>query len=132
MKQISFNSSRGLNEITEEVAKEISIHEGLVNLFCQHTSCSLIIMENADPTVLEDLEAWMSKNVPEDASQYVHSHEGDDDMPAHIKTALTQTSLNVPVSGGKLALGTWQGIYIWEHRDLPRRRTLLISEVEIK
>ena len=85
-------------------------------------------MENADLTVLQDLEDWMSKHVPEDASQYAHSYEGDDDMPAHIKTALTQTSLTIPVRDGLLQLGTWQGVFLWEHRDRPHQRTVILTE----
>ena len=110
---------QGLYEITHKVAETLSsagLDEGLVTLFIRHTSASLLIQENADPAVQRDLEAWLNRLVPEDDELYTHVAEGADDMPAHIKSALTATNLSVPVQGGSMMLGTWQGIYLWEHR----------------
>ena len=111
-------------EVQEVVAKS-GIKTGLCNLFLRHTSASLIIQENADPDVLVDLENFLSKLVPE-GYNYVHSTEGPDDMPAHIRSVLTHTSEQIPISGGRLVLGTWQGIYIWEHRRFSHHRELFI------
>ena len=110
---------QGLHEITREVcsaAAEIGINEGLCTVFIPHTSASLTIQENADPSARQDLERWLDRLVPEGDPLYTHTAEGPDDMPAHIKAALTATSLSIPVLGGRLALGTWQGIFLWEHR----------------
>ena len=110
---------QGLHEFTAEVAaavKSSGIDEGLCTLFIRHTSASLLIQENADPSARHDLEAWLNRLVREDDPHYTHTLEGSDDMPSHIKTALTATSLVIPVLNGRLALGTWQGIYVWEHR----------------
>ena len=110
---------RGLHMITSEVAevvRESGVREGMCNLFLQHTSASLVLNENYDPSVRVDLEAHLSRLAPEDAPHYTHTLEGPDDMPSHIKAALTSTTLSIPVVGGRLALGTWQGIYVWEHR----------------
>lgn len=117
----------GLYEFTDAAAAFIAgQRNGLLTLFCQHTSCSLLIQENADPDVLVDLQAFFKRLVPaaNDTSMgYLrHRTEGFDDMPAHIKAALTQTSLSIPVSDGQMALGTWQGIYLFEHRDAPQTR----------
>ncbi|MCR9277812.1 MAG: secondary thiamine-phosphate synthase enzyme YjbQ [Pseudomonadaceae bacterium] len=120
---------RGLHDITHKVSELVTSsgeREGLVTLFLQHTSASLLIQENADPAVLHDLEAWMNRAVPDGDPSYTHTAEGIDDMPAHIKGALTTVSLAIPVLDGRLALGTWQGIYLWEHRNAPHTRKLLV------
>ncbi len=120
---------QGLREITREVEKILedeSIQEGLCTLFLRHTSASLVVQENADPTAKRDLERWLDRLVPEGDPFYSHDAEGPDDMPSHIKAALTQTSIAIPVSNGKLALGTWQGIYLWEHRRRGAARELVL------
>lgn len=124
---------RGLVEFTgqvESTVRESGIREGLCTLFLQHTSASLIIQENADPSARRDLERWLDRLVPEGDALYSHTLEGADDMPAHIKAVLTAVSLSIPVTGGRLALGTWQGIYLWEHRHAggPRRVVVHIGE----
>jgi secondary thiamine-phosphate synthase enzyme len=122
--------NRGTYDITREVAKivdESGIREGLATVFIQHTSASLIVCENADPSVRRDLETFVRKLVPDGDPMFTHDAEGDDDMPAHIRTVLTQTSIGLPVAGGKLALGTWQGLYLWEHRTSPHRRTVSVT-----
>lgn len=130
VKTIRISTSRqGLQEITRDVAAVVSlaeIDEGLCTLLLQHTSASLIIQENADPSARRDLEAWLNRLVPEKDLLYTHTMEGADDMPAHIKAALTASSLSIPVTGGQLALGTWQGIYLWEHRHRGGERHLAI------
>jgi secondary thiamine-phosphate synthase enzyme len=116
---------QGLYEFTREVKAflaESRIATGLLTLYCRHTSASLLIQENADPDVLSDLKEFFRRVIPEDSPWIVHRTEGLDDMPAHIKTALTQTSLAVPVSEGQLLLGTWQGLFLFEHRSAPHRR----------
>ena len=121
-------SGKSLSRITSKVEKAVAesgIKTGLCNLFLRHTSASLIIQENADPDVLTDLENFISKLVPEGA-HYTHSTEGPDDMPAHIRSVLTHTSEQIPISNGKLVLGTWQGIYVWEHRQRSHSRELVI------
>jgi len=123
---------RGTHEITREVQESVAssgISEGLCTVFVHHTSASLIINENADPDVQRDLDAFLSRLVPDGDSLYVHTMEGPDDMPAHVKTALTQTSLGIPVSGGRCALGTWQGIFLWEHRRRGHRRQVTVTVV---
>ena len=125
-------SSRGAgtHEITAEVAAAVArsgIRTGTVVVFCQHTSCSLVIMENADPSARRDLERWMDRLVPENDPDFVHTLEGPDDMPSHIKMALTRTSETVPVGDGRMLLGTWQGIFLWEHRSTPHHRRLVIT-----
>lgn len=137
MKQFQHNLQvqaphQGLFDITRDVASWAGaqgIATGLLTLFLHHTSASLVIQENADPDVLRDLDAFLQKLVPEDPSLYRHTAEGPDDMPAHIKAALTQTHVSIPLSHGRLALGTWQGIYLFEHRrrPSPRRLTLHLS-----
>ncbi|MGN6554362.1 MAG: secondary thiamine-phosphate synthase enzyme YjbQ [Verrucomicrobiota bacterium] len=110
---------RGLYEFTEEVASWVSksqINNGLLTLHLRHTSASLLIQENADPDVRRDLEAFFKRLVPDGDPIYIHTAEGDDDMPAHVRTALTAVNLSIPIRDGRLALGTWQGIYVWEHR----------------
>jgi secondary thiamine-phosphate synthase enzyme len=120
---------RGLVEITPRVARwleEQTISSGLLTLFCPHTTASLIIQENADPKVRADLETFFDTIAPEAPGRYRHGAEGADDMPAHLRTALTQTQLAVPVELGRLALGTWQGIYLFEHRRAPHRRSVML------
>lgn len=119
---------RGLFEITAAVRGWVArqeLGEGLLTLFCRHTSASLLIQENADPNVLKDLEAFFERLAPEGAG-YIHDDEGPDDMPAHLRTALTQAQLSIPVLGGAPMLGTWQGIYLFEHRRAPHRRQVAI------
>ena len=123
---------RGLTEVTGEIVTWLAVQplrEGLLTLFLRHTSASLVIQENADADVQRDLEAFLDKLVPEDPALYRHHSEGPDDMPAHIKAALTQTHLSLPVSQGRMLLGTWQGIYLWEHRRKPRPRELVLHLV---
>ena len=123
---------RGLTEITGEIAAWLAaqrLREGLLTLFLRHTSASLVIQENADAEVQRDLEAFLDELVPEDPARYRHRSEGPDDMPAHIKAALTQSHLSLPVTGGRMRLGTWQGIYLWEHRRKPRPRELALHLV---
>ncbi len=120
---------QGLYEVTGEIAAwlaEQPVREGLLTVFIPHTSASILIQENADPDVMRDIETFFKKLVPEDSRLYRHTVEGPDDMPAHIKGALTQTQLSIPVSGGQMMLGTWQGIYLFEHRGAPRTRTLVL------
>jgi secondary thiamine-phosphate synthase enzyme len=120
---------RGLVEITSEVSQWVglqSISSGMLTLFCRHTSASLLIQENAAPAVRRDLEKFFDGLAPEGASLYEHDDEGLDDMPAHLKTALTQVHLSVPVMDGRLMLGTWQGIYLFEHRDRPSSRDIVL------
>jgi secondary thiamine-phosphate synthase enzyme len=121
---------RGLQDITGQVAKIVAnggVESGICTLFIRHTSASLIIQENYDPSARVDLETFMDRLVPEDAPWITHTLEGADDMPSHIKAVLTQVSLSIPILGGELALGTWQGIYLWEHRDQPSPREILVS-----
>jgi secondary thiamine-phosphate synthase enzyme len=120
---------RGLHEITGEVEAAVAragIAEGLCTLFIRHTSASLVVQENADPSAARDLEAWLDRLVPEGDPLYTHTTEGPDDVPAHIKAALTATSLAIPVLDGRLALGAWQGIYVWEHRRRGSARELVL------
>lgn len=118
----------GLVEITDAVTRWVAeqrMGEGLLTLFCRHTSASLLIQENAAPEVKDDLIAFFERIAPEDG-RYLHDDEGPDDMPAHIRAALTQAQLSVPLIGGRLALGTWQGVYLFEHRRRPHRRTVAL------
>lgn len=120
----------GLYEVTQQVSEIVSgsgVDEGLATIFIRHTSASLIIQENADPSVLEDLQAWMDRSVPQDAQLYAHRAEGPDDMPAHIRAAITTSSVTIPVMNGRMALGTWQGIFLWEHRHGPKQRHMIVS-----
>ena len=120
---------RGLYEFTREVAQWIAqnkFQDGLLTIHLQHTSASLLIQENADPDVRRDLEAFFQRLVPDGDALFVHTAEGDDDMPAHIRTALTAVNLSIPVHAGRLTLGTWQGIYLWEHRTHPHSRRLAL------
>jgi secondary thiamine-phosphate synthase enzyme len=123
-------SGEGFFEITREVAQfleQVKARDGVVLLYLQHTSASLVIQENADPDVRHDLADFFRRLVPEDGRLYRHDAEGPDDMPAHIRSALTQTQLAIPVEDGRLALGTWQGIYLFEHRRAPHRRSLVLT-----
>ncbi len=120
---------RGLIDIGFRVSPWITSHgirEGLLTLFCRHTSASLLIQENAAPAARADLERFFEAIAPEDPERYSHDEEGPDDMPAHLRAALTQTQLSIPVIGGGLALGTWQGVYLFEHRRRPHRRTIAL------
>ena len=130
IKHLSINiPGQGLHEITDRIeaaVRESGMQEGLCTLFVQHTSASLLIQENADPAVRRDLEHWFNRLAPENDPLYTHQNEGPDDMPGHIKSALTATQLSIPVSGGRLALGTWQGIYLWEHRHKRGERQIVL------
>jgi secondary thiamine-phosphate synthase enzyme len=130
IRQFNFETpGQGLHEITGEVVSQVSkagIQEGLCTVFVRHTSASLVIQENADPSAKRDLERWLNRLVPEGDPFYSHDAEGPDDMPSHLKAALTATSLSIPLVEGKLALGTWQGIYLWEHRRRGSRRELVV------
>jgi secondary thiamine-phosphate synthase enzyme len=120
---------RGLVDVTRAVAEVVAgsgVATGLCSIFVQHTSASLVIQENADPSVLRDLERWLSKLAPE-SDVYEHDDEGPDDMPGHLRSAVTRTSETIPVSGGRLALGTWQAVYLWEHRTAPHARRLIVT-----
>jgi secondary thiamine-phosphate synthase enzyme len=122
-------SGQGLHNITrliDEVVSAAKIDEGICNMLIQHTSASLTIQENADPSAKRDLEEWLNRLVPEYDPLYTHILEGADDMPSHIKAALTATTLSVPILNGMLALGTWQGIYLWEHRRMSGSRQIAI------
>ena len=121
---------QGLYDITHKVAAVLQssgLNEGLVTLFVRHTSASLLIQENADPSARGDLERWLNRLVPEDDGLYTHTMEGPDDMPAHIKSALTATSLSIPVADGAMVLGTWQGICLWEHRHHRGDRQIVVN-----
>ncbi len=123
---------KGLVEFTREAADFVraqGIATGLLTIFCRHTSASLLIQENADPDVRADLESFFERVVPEDRRLYIHQTEGLDDMPAHIRSALTQSQLSIPVSGGHMVLGTWQGLYLFEHRARPHRREVVLHIV---
>ena len=122
-------SGQGLVPVTPQVTAWVAeqpIADGLLTMFCRHTSCSLLIQENAAPAARRDLEAYFARIAPEDPRAYEHDDEGPDDMPAHLRAALTQVQLSIPLAGGRLALGTWQGIFLFEHRRAPHRRTLAL------
>jgi secondary thiamine-phosphate synthase enzyme len=123
-------SGRGSQEITADIDRIIAdcnIHTGLCHIFLQHTSASLMICENADPDVRRDLEVFMSRIAPDGDPDFLHTAEGEDDMPAHVRSVLTQTGLSVPVVEGRCALGTWQGIFLWEHRTIPHQRRITVT-----
>ncbi len=126
-------NGQGLYDITAQVAEVVeasAVTDGLATVFIQHTSASLLIQENADPAVQRDLQNWLARLVPELDPLYTHVEEGPDDMPAHIKGALTAVQVSVPVMAGQLALGVWQGIYLWEHRHSPRTRSILVNVLD--
>ncbi len=123
---------KGTQDITPQVARVVAdsrVRTGLATVFLRHTSASLIIYENADPTARRDLEGFMDRLVPENQKEFVHTLEGPDDMPSHLRTVLTATSLGVPVAGGKLQLGTWQGVFLFEHRDAGSTRAVAVSVI---
>jgi secondary thiamine-phosphate synthase enzyme len=128
--ELSFSTpGKGLLPITRPVLEWVaaqSITTGLLTLWCRHTSASLTVQENADPTVRQDIARFFDTLVPEDPARYAHSDEGDDDMPAHLRTMLTNTQLTIPVSSGAPVLGTWQGLYLFEHRRRPHRRQIVL------
>jgi secondary thiamine-phosphate synthase enzyme len=129
MTSLQVATRRGLTDVTGELrafVQKSGVRAGLCTVFIRHTSASLVIQENADPSARRDLERFLDRLVPEGDPTYEHDAEGDDDMPAHIKCALTHTSEQIPVADGDLALGTWQGLYVWEHRDGRHRRELAI------
>jgi secondary thiamine-phosphate synthase enzyme len=125
-------TGKGLVEITEPVRRwlaEQSIATGLLTLFCRHTSASLLIQENADPDVRQDLAAFFERIAPEAPGTYIHDTEGPDDMPAHLRSALGQAQLGIPVAAGRMVLGTWQGIYLFEHRRAPQERQVVLHVI---
>jgi secondary thiamine-phosphate synthase enzyme len=125
-------NGKGLYEITDEVQSKIDrfgVRNGTATIFVQHTSCSVIIMENADPTARRDLEEFFDRLVPEDVDHFTHRSEGNDDMPSHIRMVLTRTSETVPIVDGEMQLGTWQGIFLFEHRRAPHRRKVFVTVI---
>ena len=123
---------KGLYEISNDLQSRIDnrqVQNGTVTVFVQHTSCSIVIMENADPTARRDLEKFFDRLVPENADYFTHDSEGSDDMPSHIRMVLTRTSETVPIVDGKMQLGTWQGIFLFEHRRAPHRRRVFITVI---
>ncbi len=124
--QTTGKSFHNITQKVETVVSQSGIITGLCNLFVRHTSASLVIQENADPDVLRDFANFFAKLVPEDPMRYIHNAEGPDDMPAHIRSALTHTSEQIPVARGRLVLGTWQGIYLWEHRQRSHYREIVV------
>ena len=128
---LELRTQKGLTDVTRRVAEVVEnsgVEQGLCSVFIQHTSASLVIQENADPSVLRDLEKWLSDLAPE-SRHWEHDDEGPDDMPAHARSAITRTSENLPIAGGRLALGTWQGLYVWEHRHRAHQRRLVVTIV---
>ena len=124
---------KGLYEITDEVQSKLDqrdVQNGIVTVFVQHTSCSVVIMENADPTARRDLEEFFDRLVPEDADYFTHNAEGGDDMPSHIRMVLTRTSETIPIMDGKIQLGTWQGIFLFEHRRAPHSRKVFVTTID--
>jgi secondary thiamine-phosphate synthase enzyme len=123
-------SGQGLHEITQQVAEVVArskVREGLCTLFVRHTSASLTIQENDDPSARHDLECWLNRLVPEGDPQFTHRAEGPDDMPSHIKASLTATSVGIPIDDGRIVLGRWQGIFVWEHRRAPHARQVVVQ-----
>lgn len=121
---------RGTYDLSREVQRAVrnsGIRSGLCHVFIRHTSASLMLCENADPSVMTDLETFMSRQVPDGDPMFTHTAEGPDDMPAHVRSILTQSDLNIPVRDGRCALGTWQGIYLWEHRNAPHTRHVILT-----
>ena len=122
-------SGRGLSEVTDAVAQVVrraAVDDGICTVFVRHTSASLVIQENADPSAARDLEAFLDRLVADGDALWTHTAEGPDDMPSHVKAALTAVSVSIPIVDGRLGLGTWQGVYLWEHRRRPHRRELLV------
>jgi secondary thiamine-phosphate synthase enzyme len=123
---------RGTHDITRDVRQVVAAsgaNDGLATVWIHHTSASLIVCENADPDVRRDLEAFMAKLVPDGDRLFIHTAEGDDDMPAHVRSVLTQTSIGIPIADGKLVLGTWQGLYLWEHRTSSHQRRVTVTVI---
>ncbi len=123
-------NGKGLYEMTDELQAKVDrcgVRTGIATVFVQHTSCSVLMMENADPTARRDLEQFFDRLVPEDADYFTHDSEGSDDMPSHIRMALTRTSETIPIVDGKMQLGTWQGIFLFEHRRAPHRRKISVT-----
>ena len=121
---------RGTYDLSADVqgaVRESGVRAGLCHIFICHTSASLVLCENADPSVMRDLETFMSKQVPDGDPMFTHTAEGPDDMPAHVRSILTQSDVNIPVRDGRCALGTWQGIYLWEHRHAPHERRIIVT-----
>jgi secondary thiamine-phosphate synthase enzyme len=121
---------RGTYEVTSQLALAVAaagVGTGLCHLFIAHTSASLMLCENADPDVLRDMETFMRDLVPDGDPRFVHTAEGPDDMPAHVRSVLTQSSLTIPIGSGRLLLGTWQGVFLWEHRTRPHRRRIIVT-----
>lgn len=121
---------KGLYEFTSEISRfveSLDIKIGIINVFVKHTSASLIIQENADPSAKVDLNEFIERLVPENQSWHTHTHEGPDDTTSHLKSCITQTSLNIPITNGQLNIGTWQGVYLWEHRDRPHNRSIVLT-----
>lgn len=116
-----------ISDACREAVAAAGIETGLVHVFCRHTSCSLVLMENADPSARRDLERWLRRLVPERDPDFTHTYEGPDDMPSHIKMALTRSAEMLPVGGGRLLTGTWQGVFLWEHRDAPHTRRIVLT-----
>ena len=129
---LEVRTRRGLTDVTGRLREIVSAHKiqtGLCTVFIRHTSASLVIQENADPSAQRDLERFLDRLVPDGDPLYEHTTEGDDDMPSHVKSALTHTSEQIPIKDGELVLGTWQGLYVWEHRDAPHRRELVVHVI---
>jgi secondary thiamine-phosphate synthase enzyme len=123
---------RGTYDVTHEVRRVVGasrVREGLATVWIHHTSASLIVCENADPSVRRDLEAFVARLVPDGDRLFTHTAEGDDDMPAHVRSVLTQTSIGIPIADGKLVLGTWQGLFVWEHRTIPHDRRVTVTVI---
>lgn len=123
---------RGTRDITSEVAKIVGashVRDGLATVWIHHTSASLIVCENADPDVRQDLERFIARLVPDGDRIFTHTAEGDDDMPAHVRSVLTQTSIGIPIANGRMVLGTWQGLYLWEHRTSPHERRITVTVI---
>ncbi len=116
-----------LSSAIQDAVRESGVRTGICHVFIRHTSASLMLCENADPAVLRDMETWMSRAVTDGDPEFEHSAEGPDDMPAHVRSVLTQSDLNLPVSNGRCALGTWQGVFLWEHRYRPHERKVLLT-----
>lgn len=120
-------STLEFTDAVHDAVRASGLQEGIVTVFCRHTSCSLVIMENADPSARHDLERFLDRLVPENDPEFTHTLEGPDDMPSHIKMALTRTSETIPFQRGRLLLGTWQGVYLWEHRSVSHQREIILT-----